>query len=104
MRTASVVEQLIHWISDDTGAPNFLNKCRDVIAGKYMNASDTKYTDAIERQRERVRFLCRNGRYEDAADLCAALSDEVLIFTPCEAIADYLSKKRPAEAARLYGV
>lgn len=69
-----------------------------------MNASETKDTNVIERQREQVRFLCRSGRYEDAADLCAAMSDENLIFTPCEAIADYICEKRPAEAARLYRI
>ncbi len=36
--------------------------------------------------------------------MCAALGDEILILTLCEAIADYLSEKRPAEAARLYRV
>lgn len=69
-----------------------------------MNASETKDTSATERQRKQVRFLCQSGHYEDAADLCAALSDAVLIFTPCEAIADYICKKRPAEAARLYRI
>ncbi len=69
-----------------------------------MNALNTIETEEIERQRERVRALCREKRFEDAADLCATLSDEVLIFTPFEMIADYLSAAKPAEAARLYGI
>lgn len=72
--------------------------------GNNMNTTDVNDVKAIERQRERVRSFCRDNRFEDAADLCAALSEEVLIFTPCEAIADYLRKTRPAEAARLYEI
>lgn len=69
-----------------------------------MNASDIDNTDAAEREREHLRRLCRDNRYEEAADVCAALSNETLIFTPCEAIADYLSETRPAQAARLYRI
>lgn len=69
-----------------------------------MNASDTIETKEIERQRERVRVLCRKKRFEEAADLCAASSDEALIFTPREAIADFISETRTAEAARFYRI
>lgn len=69
-----------------------------------MNASDTIETKEIERQRERVRVLCRKKHFEEAADLCAASSDEALIFTPREAIADFISETRTAEAARLYRI
>ena len=61
-------------------------------------------TDETERQRAQVRALCMDNRYEDAADLCAGLSDEVLIFAPCEKIADHIYKNRGAEAARLYQI
>lgn len=69
-----------------------------------MNSLNMIETEEIERQRERIRALCREKRFEDAATLCAMLSDEVLIFTPCETIADYLSATKPAEAARLYRI
>ena len=69
-----------------------------------MNASDIDNTDEAERQRAEVRSLCRDHRYEDAADLCRTLSDGVLIFTPCEAIADFIHNTRLAEAVRLYEI
>ena len=69
-----------------------------------MNEPDNIGTEEIRQQRERVRALCREKRFEEAADLCADLSDEALIFTPCEAIADFIRETRPAEAARLYQI
>ena len=32
------------------------------------------------------------------------MSDDVLIFAPCETIADYICGKRPKEATRLYRI
>ena len=69
-----------------------------------MNASDSDNGRVREQQREQLLSLCRQGRYDEAADLAAALDDEVLIPNPCEEIADHILKTRPEEAARLYGI
>ena len=69
-----------------------------------MSTSGTDDAGAVERQREQVRSLCRAQRYEEAADLAAMLSEAVLLFVPCEQIADHVRGKRPAEAARLYAI
>ena len=43
--------------------------------------------DEAESQREQVRYLCRQKRYGEAADLALLLSDSILLFTPCEGLA-----------------
>ena len=61
-------------------------------------------SDPLEIQQEQVRLLCRQRRFDTAADLAATLSDEILIFTPCEEIADRIRAERPALALRLYEI
>ncbi len=58
----------------------------------------------LEPQRAQIRALCVQGLYAQATELARTASDEVLIFTPCEALADHLRAQQPAEAARLYAI
>jgi hypothetical protein len=57
-----------------------------------------------ERQREPVRRLVAERRFTEAAALMAPLPDDILVYSPCEEVADHIMGQNPELARRLYGI
>src|SRR5215216_3601267 len=58
--------------------------------------------NTAEGQRQWLLWLYGRGDYDEAAEYAATLSDEVLIDSPCEALADKVRGRKPEAARRLY--
>jgi len=67
------------------------------------NAADGS-EDHVHEMRDELRQLFREGRFDEATDLAQSLSDDVLMGTPAEAIADAIRARSPRDAKRLYQV
>jgi hypothetical protein len=59
-------------------------------------------TQDVRERRERLFKLFENRRDDEAADYALTLDESVTIFSPIEAIADRIRKRRPDDARRLY--